>query len=141
MGRQLSWYIVSRNIEHDKSKQFCLDLEFEPESHEIDTKLFNIVNPNSKEINNIDYPIRADWIKAYQERKKEIREVCNSYKYDKKNLWCPKCITYVNGLYENSIDAITVGHSYSNSIWDSDWNVRYFTGLCLVLVWFGLVLV
>lgn len=125
MGRHLTWYIISSKMEHDKTKQICFDLEYEPESHEIDEKIFNIVNPDIKEINYVDYPTNADRRKAYHERQKEISE-CGKYTYNdnRKNQWCQTCFTYFKGIYYNSIDSIDVLHSYSNPIWRSHWNVK-----------------
>jgi hypothetical protein len=113
-------------MEHDKSKQICLDLEFESDdSQNIDTKIFNIVNP-CKEIICGDYPIHADFRNALQERKEKIREICFQYKYDddKTDKWCKKCFTYANGIHNNKIDSIDIQHSYSNPIWRSDWNIK-----------------
>ena len=101
MGRSLQWYILPKNIEHDKTKQICIDLEFEPEDDdsEIKEEVYKIINYKS-------------WYDCIDN--------------DNAKCWCPKCHMYVNGLYDSSllIDSLDISHSYSNSIWRSDWNVR-----------------
>ena len=118
MGRTLTWYVIPKNLEHDKSKQICLDLEFEPEeSREIKEKVFNIVNPENEEITDTSR-------ESFFKRDKEIREVYQKYRY-KDEVWCQKCQMYNNGsCSSSSIDSISVQHSYSNVIWDSDWNIK-----------------
>lgn len=72
MGRSLEWYIFPESFNHD--------LECEPESYELRAKSFSTaINPDVKDVNVIDYSIRADCTKAYNEyyeREKEINEVC-----------------------------------------------------------------
>jgi hypothetical protein len=107
MGKSLRWYILPTTIEHDKTKQICIDLEFEPENDDfkIKEKVYKIMNPESEDISYL--PVAACW------------------NTDKK-YWCPKCHMYAHGLYGSSlvIDEMSISHSYSNSIWNSDWNVR-----------------
>jgi hypothetical protein len=116
MGRTLNWYIFPGNLEHDKIKQVCLDLEFEPENDDMDLKikLFNILNPKSDDINDIDY-----W-----KKKNEINDLWKSYNW---NNACAKCKTYMTGIDgSNSIDAIDISHSYSSPYWKSEWDLKNF---------------
>jgi hypothetical protein len=100
MGRCLNWFIISKQIEHDK-KLLCFDLEFELEDGEINDLINN-------KLNNQSY----------------------NYLYDKnyRDLWCPKCHLYSGVLYNSKaiIKHKEARHSYSNSIWNSDWNIQNF---------------
>lgn len=40
MGRDLAFYVVNPNIEHNKSCKICLDLEYQPEYDELKIQLF-----------------------------------------------------------------------------------------------------
>lgn len=132
MGRSLNWYILPKNIEHDKSKQLCLDIEYQPEKDdcEIRHKLYNIINPDAKKIDDryIDTDTFKKWIEESRLRDEEEKKLERHYLYsdDKKNCWCPMCLMYINGLYDTSlvIDSFNISHSYSNPIWGSDWNVK-----------------
>jgi hypothetical protein len=116
MGRSLSWYVVKLPKEHDKTQPICLDLEFEPEKDDFDTKfrLYQIVCPEI-----VDVP---ENLAQY----KEMSKVWHTYKYNKKDQWCQKCLFYNSGIYGSDciIDSIDIHHSYSNKIWWSEWNVR-----------------
>jgi hypothetical protein len=115
MGRSLSWYVVKPPKEHDKSKPICLDLEFEPEKDDFDTKfrLYQLVNPD----------IETEPINLNQY--KEMSNIWYTYKYNKQDQWCPKCRFYNCSMYkaDSVIDQFDIQHSYSNSIWQSQWNV------------------
>ena len=130
MGRSLSWYIIYCNIEHDKTKQVCLDFEFEPEQDdfELKEKFSELVNPDFKkyDFDNDDNNcctnngMKAKKISEYY---KEINLNWNSIKYN--DIICPKCLMYKSGWFNKNvvIDSIGVSHSYSNPIWDSDWSI------------------
>lgn len=124
MGRSLSWYIVSKNIEHDKS-MICLDLEFEPPENdmELKEKFYKMVKFDSKELDTDDRFTRMFSSNMYFELCKEINGVWSFYEYNKK--LCPKCMIYKNGFFHNKfvIDQMDVSHSYSNPIWWSEWCV------------------
>jgi hypothetical protein len=129
MGRSLSWFIIPKNIEHDKTKKICIDLEYQPEDDdlEIKEKVFKIVNPNVKDSPDYkDFPSNKEWFMAYNKRNKEIKDSWYLITYHKNECWCPKCLMYINGLYgcQLLIDSMYISHSYSNSIWESDWNVK-----------------
>jgi hypothetical protein len=122
MGRSMSWFIIPQNIKHDNTNQLCFDLEFEPEKDnymDLKIKLFNTLNPDIK----ID--VDTDFA-GYCNRKEEIINLWNSYIWDKKNMWCPKCRKYINGAGFGEIDSFSLSHSYSSSYWFSDWNIRDF---------------
>jgi hypothetical protein len=128
MGRSLSWYIISINIEHDKTKEICLDLEFEPESDDLDLKsrFFNLIHPESKIPDREDYQDTRDFFKARSEYYKNINSTWHSYEHN--NKICPKCKMYKSGHFHSEfvIDEYDVSHSYSNSIWRSEWSIRNF---------------
>lgn len=122
MGRDLAFYVVNTNIQHDKSCKICLDLECQPEFDELTSSLFE------------SSPIYQD----YEEYTKEFDKAKNKY-YNENNCnifnkeecqykinsdWCPRCHMFAEGLYNSKavLAFIEFGHSYCNSIWKSDWH-------------------
>lgn len=67
MGRSLAWYILPKTIEHDATKQLCLDLKYEPEkdSRNVRRDIYNIVHPNAEDIGTPSkYDTIAKWAQA-----------------------------------------------------------------------------
>lgn len=121
MGRDLSWYVLPRNINHDFTKPLCFNLEYEPEEGEINDMIFRKFNPD------IDMSMTL----TFDERmalKDKVQFTSYDYLYDddKNHKWCPKCKMFASGLHGSSLIIAEehVGHSYSNPIWMSRWNVR-----------------
>jgi hypothetical protein len=121
MGRTLAWYAVVVPRHHDKTKEVCLDLEYEPEKNEIELRqrLYEIVHPEKEMTENETYSMS---------HYKEMCKLWYSYKFEHKDKWCPKCCFYNNGIYSSGvyIDEYSVHHRYSNPIWESDWCVSQF---------------
>lgn len=132
MGRDLALYVLSRNIEHDKTKM-CIDLEFEPEKDEIDELIYRCINPDEKEPERTN-DFNMNIIKRI--KRNEVIQECtykyvNSYVKEDILKWCPKCCMYARGLYISNLydcsivkTSINIGHSYSNPIWNSKWNIK-----------------
>ena len=74
MGRDLSWYIIPSNIEHDHSKRLCMNYECEPEEFDVERDIYEKIK--------IDNDCN-----------------CNSIEYKSNAIhWCPLCLMYVNGI-------------------------------------------
>jgi hypothetical protein len=98
MGRTLSWYIVPRFLEHDKTKELCFDLEYEPEDSEL---LFDNTVIAHKCLYSEDH--ETMWCPK-----------CLMFAH--------------GYLEDISLESLDISHSYGNPIWRSDWNIRYFCG-------------
>lgn len=124
MGRTITFYVISNKIEHDKSK-FCFDFEFEPEQNdwEYTEKYYKMINPHIKDLVREDYPNEKEYSKAICNRINEQNNLWNSLNY--KDLWCPKCNMYKYGIWSCDfiINKMYIFHSYSNPIWESEWNI------------------
>ena len=122
MGRSLQFYVVNTNIQHDKSCKICLDLECQPEFDELISKLFEY-SPIYHEYE--EYTKEFDKAKDtyYKENNCNIfnKDEC---KYKINPDWCPRCHMFADGLYKSKavLASIDFDHSYSNSIWKSDWH-------------------
>ena len=126
MGRDLSWYIIPRDIKHEDTKVLCMELEFEPESDEFGELLYDHVHGVEA---TSDEPKLKVWdIATYKNRRDKEQKLRYRYLYDDsyQHEWCPKCLMYANGLYGCPLVIAHehVQHSYSNPIWMSDWNVK-----------------
>ena len=103
MGRLLEWKIITSDIEkHDVTKELCIQsLEYEPEEHE-KQEIYKKLNIDNKLL--------------YQ------------YNEEYNNIWCGRCKMFLSGSFTSNsiIDSINIEHSYSNSIWDSEWNIKNF---------------
>lgn len=128
MGRNITFYILSTNIEHDTSK-ICYDFEYEPEKHDFDDwentlHYYQRFHPEVNEINREDYPTLKEFSKALCHRKEEQTKLWNSTMHT--DLWCPKCKLYKYGIWccDDIIDERSISHRYSNPIWDSEWNIH-----------------
>jgi hypothetical protein len=118
MGRSLHWYIIPKQIDHDKTKEICLDLEFEPDLDldSIFDKLYLIKNPN--------------FIEDYESEKKK-KDLYFDLIVDKENNCncCQKCLMYLSGLYDSSlvINSYNISYCYSNNIWGSNWHISNYS--------------
>jgi hypothetical protein len=130
MGRDLHWYVIPKKIEHDKTKQICLDYEFQGDEQDIKYEVYEKITNESPLF---DYERReGESHKEYYERKKAFEDnvdnVNYDYKYEKKHRdkWCPKCHTFVKGLYDSValLDDTDIHHSYSSLYWGSKWNIK-----------------
>lgn len=118
MGRDLHWYVIHKKIDHEIDKPLCFNWEFQPDEDEINDEIYNKVNPCPEEDKKINF-------KEYYKKK------CNlilDYKYDKNTeKFCNKCRMYACGGFYDSPFVVAnkhIGHSYSNPIWSSRWNVK-----------------
>lgn len=106
MGRDLNWYVLRRNIEHDVAKKFCFTYEFQPDSHDV--------------LKDIQHAL-GNTCASYQ----YICDFVNTGEYTDE--WCPKCHMFADGIDQDSPIVVAhyhMGHSYSNPTWMSDWNIR-----------------
>ena len=68
MGRDLNWYIVPRDMDHDHAKTLCLNLDFEPEKDEIDDLIYEHLHGTEDENGRFDF---AKY-KELQEKKRKV---------------------------------------------------------------------
>lgn len=99
MGRDLHWYVIPKHIRHEPSKLLCFNWEFQPDQYEI---INDIETKTGK--NMFDYIYSSEYCKE----------------------WCPKCHMFACGLYDSPLVVAHhhIGHSYSNPIWSSRWNIH-----------------
>lgn len=130
MGRDLHWYVIPKKIEHDKTKQICLDYEFQGDEEDVKYELYEKI---TNETPLFDYERRdGELHKEYYERKKAFEDNVTSinfdYKYDAehRDKWCPKCHMFVKGFYDSValLDSTDIHHSYSSLYWGSKWNIK-----------------
>lgn len=124
MGRTIEFYIVKKDIQHDKSRPLCFDFEFEPDEYDLKEILYEY-----------EYGKIENWITKPKEELQLIRQrkqdVILKYLHsgsdeERNKQWCPKCKIFTQGFYKSEyvIDMYTSSHSYSNSIWQSKFNVH-----------------
>lgn len=113
MGRDLSWYIIPSNIEHDHSKRLCMNYECEPEEFDVERDIYEKIK--------IDNDCNCNSRQYF----KKIKDTTIEYKSNAIH-WCPLCLMYVNGIYDfpDIIAKEHIHHSYRNPIWESMWNVQ-----------------
>lgn len=132
MGRDLYWYVIPRNIEHDKTKNICLDYEFQGDEEDVKAEVYKKVTGKSPLF---DYTnVEGETIKEYFARKKAFEdnidkvayEYINDYNEKHREEWCPKCHMFANGLHGAStvVAKTHIGHSYSSLYWRSKWNIK-----------------
>jgi hypothetical protein len=91
---KISFYCIPKNIEHDKSKIFCFDWNYEKDKNEINNDIYS-----------------------------RLEEKCmNSDFYGEKE-WCYKCKMFKYG-FDSSIEKIVINRDNSDPIWSSEWNIR-----------------
>lgn len=130
MGRDLNWYVIPRNIEHDKTKELCLDYEFQGDEEDVKCELFEKVTNESAlfDYSRLDGEDRSKYFKIKKEFEDKISDISYHYKYDEEHKikWCPKCHMFATGLYDTLalVDTMHIGHSYSSLYWWSKWNIK-----------------
>ena len=123
MGRSLRWHVLRGDIKHDASKHFCFDWEFQDDKDEVLEQVHDAMCSMKSDDDRRASPL------SYNEKQ---TEKWNSYidatSEDSVCKWCPKCLMYAVGIYSASVqlDSFDISHSYSNPIWESEWNVRSF---------------
>ena len=122
MGRDIAFYVVNTNIQHDKSCKFCLDLECQPEFNELTGTLFE------------SSPIYQDYEKYTREFDNEKNRYYNENnctiffekecKFKINPDWCPRCHMFADGLHTSNavLTSLKFSYSYSSSIWKSGWH-------------------
>jgi hypothetical protein len=137
MGRTVTFYVLKIDDKHEKTNdKYCFDVECYGDREKIneieeeldqDKKLFPKglceqledlrLNPEYDPKNN----------KAGIEILKKNKKLMSEY-FKNKDLWCSKCFRNINGYHFDSItvDCFDIGHSYSNRIWWSNWNIKDF---------------
>lgn len=132
MGRDLSWYVIPKNIEHDKTKKICLDYEFQGDEEDVKAEVYEKVTGESPLF---DYEHReGETTREYYARKnafednvdKIVYEYINDWDEKHKDEWCPKCHMFAKGLYAASVvlAETSIHHSYSSLYWRSKWNIK-----------------
>lgn len=123
MGRDLCWYVLPVNIEHDTTKPMCLGWDFQHDEDDVKYEIYEkvcVMEGREPDFNNV----------SMYRRNSEFNNIVYEYQYgdksDDASVWCPKCKMFANGIYDSSlvVDSCHVQHSYSNPIWNSDWNVK-----------------
>lgn len=127
MGRDLCWYIIPRNIEHDTSKPVCMNLECEPEEDEVHELIYDHVNGKGA-VESVLHDLSVDGVRKYNQLQKQMKDLSYDYRYrdENKDKWCSKCMMFMNGLYYCPLVIAKehIGHSYGSPIWRSDWNIK-----------------
>lgn len=118
MGRSINFYVLPRNVEHDTSKEFCFNWEFQPDEEDVEDEICKQV-------------LGVDEVSYRIDRHTRVNVLYNNLNsFDKeeeiKQKWCPKCFMYADGFYSSELIVATenVNHSYSNPIWNSKWNIK-----------------
>jgi hypothetical protein len=130
MGRDLNWYVIPRNIEHDTSKPLCLGWEFQKDEEEVRADIYEKVTGKSADFDYVQHEGESstDYWKRKTKHNEEVQRIPGDYIWgdEKKNDWCPKCMMFARGFFENPIvvHSYDIHHSYSNPCWGSDWNIK-----------------
>lgn len=132
MGRHLSWYVVPKNIEHNKNKMICLDYEFQCDEEEVKAEVYEKVTGKSSlfDYTSQEGETTRDFCKRKRDFDDNICKVAYEYIYDygekHQDEWCPKCHMFANGLYDTSVILAKhdIQHSYSSLYWRSKWNIK-----------------
>lgn len=130
MGRDLHWYVVPKDLQHDKTKQICLDYEFQGDEEDVKYELYEKITNESPLFNyeRLDGESHKEYIKRKKDFDCNISSINYDYMYDDKNRdkWCPKCHMFAKGLYDcvALLDSENMHHSYSSLYWGSKWNIK-----------------
>jgi hypothetical protein len=132
MGRTIDFYVVKKELAHDKSKSLCFDLEFEPDTWDLENKL--AVHEYGESILDVTSGCAIEDSGSLIKKTNKLftlkRDLYVQYVYDwhgnHAHLWCPKCKLFAQGFYKSEyvVDSYTVSHSYSNPIWYSKFNIK-----------------
>lgn len=132
MGRDLSWYVIPKNIEHDKTKKICLDYEFQGDKEDVEAEVYEKVTGESPlfDYTHLDGETTGEFFKRKKDFDDKICRITYEYisDYDEKHKdeWCPKCQMFADGLYGASVvlAKTEIHHSYSSLYWRSKWNIK-----------------
>lgn len=130
MGRDLNWYVIPRDIEHDPNKRICLNWEFQKDEDEVNSEIYEKVvgSDGEFELKRRDSETITEFFKRKQAHNDVVLKVVHDYVWsdDHKDEWCPKCDMFAKGLYESPliVSDMHIGHSYSNQYWWSKWNIK-----------------
>lgn len=136
MGRTLEFYVLKKHMEHDTTREICLNLECEPDDYDLKELLYIHEYGDDDCVNCVgDEKKFTNYLKKTPEEHKEIRKkkddliikyVCGSDEEELNRIWCPKCKIFTQGFYKShyAIDMRSVSHSYSNPIWESKFNIQ-----------------
>lgn len=128
MGRYLSWYIIPKQIDHDATKEICFKLESEPDQEDIEDLIYEHVHGKKEMQEHNTLPRSVEWFKKNNELRKSKLALSVEYRDNKshKHKWCPKCLMFVNGLYDSPLVIAKkhISHSYSNPILDSEYDIK-----------------
>lgn len=129
MGRDLYLYVLPKAIEHDTSKKFCFQFEFQDDEKNIISKVYERATGRSSKFNPID-----ENVVGYTSRKKQkefnddVHETAVKYMFrdEHKDDWCCKCSLFANGIFSCGliIDKVHIHHAYSSPYWMSSWNIQ-----------------
>lgn len=130
MGRDLYWYVLPKNIEHDTSKQLCFNYEYQKDECEVISEVYE---KNTGKCSKFDYEdIGGENGLSFLQRMKDFENEVNSTAYQvmfdekHKDSWCPKCYLFANGIFSSDLvrEQIHISHSYSSPYWASAWNIQ-----------------
>lgn len=130
MGRDLEWYVVPKNMQHDKTKQVCLDYEFQGDEEDVKYELYEKIINESPLFDHKRYDGEPDneYYRRWKAFDENLISVNYEYKYDDKHRdkWCPKCHMFTNGPNNcvALLDSKNIHHSYSSLYWGSKWNIK-----------------
>ena len=128
MGRDIAWYQIKVNEEHEEEK-CCFGWEFEPEPDDryIDyiekMKKDDVTTPNAPHLAtrpNSEGVGSTPTFHYSNVGRQEMR------KYFEEKDWCQKCQSFKDALFSSNwkVNDTSIRHSYSNPIWMSDWCIR-----------------
>lgn len=134
MGRDLYWYVLSRDVQHDTTKNLCFNYEHQHDEDEVISDVYErITGKSSKfdykyiedESGTLFFTRRNDFINEVNSTTFDIM-TSDKYKPD----WCPKCCMFANGVVASDLvqEHIHICHSYSSPYWTSSWNIQH---LCI----------
>ena len=131
MGRDLNWYVLPKNIEHQPEKLLCFNYEFQKDENEIEKDVSDkLLGETSSEYDwhRLDGESGIEFIRRINQLKKERRSMvwdCIN-NYDGNHDWCAKCHLFARGVYDSPLVIAQehIGHSYSSPYWSSNWNIK-----------------
>lgn len=130
MGRDLHWYVIPKNIEHQSYKHLCFHYEFQKDENEIEHDVYEKVTGSSSEFDykSLEGETHIDYLRRWKEHKNNFkRTVWDCIHNDNgEHDWCEKCHMFVAGIHNNPlvIACEHIGHSYSSPYWSSKWNIK-----------------
>ena len=132
MGRSLYFFVIQKHMSHDKSKPVCLNLECELDEYDIKEMLYSYeygseTNANilQQEINTPNNTTLEDRKQIHERKQHIMQKYLFGSDEHQEEIWCPKCKVFTQELYGSTfiLDMRNVSHSYSNSIWESQFKI------------------